>query len=129
MWKYVLLSCLLITSAALGDGALKFDFTTVPLDANDTPFMECVDSADKDCKITRPWTMGAIVLKALAMPEQGLDPVESVKRGQLALRVYKATDVQLTAEEITLIKKQMAKIYSPIVCARVFVILDPAEKK
>lgn len=128
----IFISVLYVTSA-LAEEPRKINFTTVMLNQDDKPMLECVDDPppkkDEACKVQQPVTLGMVVMRALVMPEQGLAPDVSLKRGQLALHVYKSEDAILTAEEITTIKTQMAKIYSPLVIARAFPILDPATAK
>lgn len=43
---------------------------------------------------------------------------------QLSLKIYKDNEVNLTAEEIVLIKEQVGKIYNPLVYGRVSEIID-----
>lgn len=113
-------------SAFAADIPRKIDFTIVLKDPDDADFQECADQYDKDCKVKRPMTLGSASLRALSMLEANLDVVESQRRGQLAVSVYKSTGAQLTADEIVLIKKQLAKSYSPLVVQRALAILDPA---
>ncbi len=108
----------------------KIDFSQVILDQDDKPIvvLECVDPTDlvamadgrKDCRNTRPvtYTLGIIAQRALNLPEQGLDATTAQTRGQLALGVYKSTGAQLISEDVSLIKKQIAKMYAPIIVAR-----------
>lgn len=117
------------------------DFTQAILDQDDKPIfvMECVDSTDlivnaagaKECRETKRvgLTLGVVAQRALNLPEQGLDPTQAQMRGQLALNVYRSADAQITADEVALIKKQVAKMYSPIVSVRAAAILDPNSVK
>lgn len=118
---------------ALAEEPRKINFTTVMLNQDDKVMTECADDPapkkDAECKVMQNVTLGMVVMRALVVPEQGLAPDISLKRGQLALRVYKSEDAVLTAEEITSIKTQMAKVFSPLVIARAFPILDPATPK
>lgn len=123
----ILAACL--ATSAFAEEARKIDFTTVLLDQDGKPMLECADVGDRECKEKKPLTLGAASMRALAAPEQGLDPSASLKRGQLALSVYKSTGSVLTAEDITLIKTQISKIYTPLVSARAFPLLDPASGK
>lgn len=122
--------CLASSVAIAADDPRKINFTTILLDQDNAPITECIDSpAPKDfadCKSKQPVTLGVISMRALVAGEQGLAQDESLKRGQLALSVYKANAVQLPAEDIALIKKQIAKNYSPLMVLRTFQILDPA---
>lgn len=108
------------------DGPRKIDFTTVLTDADGEAIVECANAEDKDCKVKRPMTLGLFAMRALAVAEPNVPQDEALKRGQLALTVYKATAAQLTAEDIATIKKAIAKNYSPLVVVRAFALLDPA---
>lgn len=127
--KYaIVLGLILIAGPALADPR-KIDFSTIIVDQDSVPFEECADVTDKDCKTKKPLTLGAASLRALALPERDMEQAESWKRGELAMRVYKSTAAQLTAEEISLIKKQIAKAYNPLVTYRAVSILDPQPEK
>lgn len=125
---YLLLILTLVASPAFAaDEPRKIDFTTVLNDPDGEPLQECIDPPD--CKTKKAMTLGYVAMKSLVMAEAGLGPDESLKRGHLAISVYKSTGAQLTAEEVALIKRQIAKGYSPLVAVRAFVILDPASAK
>jgi hypothetical protein len=132
MLKYVLPFCVIATTAFAGDEPRKIDFTSVIMDQDDQPLRECTDDPlpkeIRECKAYKSVTLGMIAFRALASAERDVPQDESVRRGHLGLTIYKAAAAQLTAEEITLIKKQIAKNYSPLVVVRAFGILDPAEK-
>lgn len=131
-----LLTTLLLSSAApAADEGRTVDFTTVIRDQDDNPITECADQSDRECKKTKEVTLGSVAFKALTNIDRDsagrvteLSPDESVKRGQLGLSIYKATSAKLTAEEIALIKKQISKIFSPMIVVRTFAILDPNAK-
>jgi hypothetical protein len=116
--------------AAAADAPRRIDFTSPIIDQDNEPMTECADNPlpkdDRDCKARRVITLGMVALRALTVPEQGLSGEEGLKRGQLALMVYRSPGAELTAEEVSLIKKQIAKFYSSLVIARAFPMLDPA---
>lgn len=122
-----------VGGTCLADEPRKINFTAVITNQDDKAMRECADDPapkkDEECKVWQNVTLGMIVLRALSMPEQGLAPDVSLKRGQLALRVYKSEDAVLTAEEIASIKTQLAKMFSPLLIARAFPMLDPATAK
>lgn len=120
----------LIALLLLSSSALAADFSAIILDMDNEPILECTDAArDKpECKDKRPLTLGIVAARALLMPEQNIKSEDSLKRGQLALNIYKASKLELTAEEIALIKQQIAKNFGPLVTARTFPMLDPGVK-
>lgn len=59
--------------------------------------------------------------------EQALDGVEKNKRFWLAKKIHdKPKDPVLTADEIALIKRLVAKAYNPLVVGQAWTLLDPA---
>lgn len=62
--------------------------------------------------------------------EQNLAGDEKIKRYALALKINaKPEDVQLTADEIALIKKLVAKGWGPLIVGQIWKLLDPASVK
>jgi hypothetical protein len=77
-------------------------------------------------------TLGEVVANALVNQFKDETPTgqEKVKRWALALRIHNAKgDVELTADDVKLIKDLVAKAYGPIVVGQVWSILDPASVK
>lgn len=116
------------------DEPRKIDFTTVLLDQDDKPIVaiECANATtDAECKDKKQtiFTLGLVALRSLNLAEANLQPGESQRRGYLAVSIYKSAGAQLSSDEITLIKNQIAKMYAPIVVMRAFEILDPIPKK
>jgi hypothetical protein len=127
----LVLFILTCTAAFAADVPRKIDFTQVLLDPDGQPLTDCikVDEANQNkCIKTKELTLGDVAMQALNVPERDISYTDANKRGQLGLSVYKSTEAVLTSDEITLIKKQLAKRWSPIVVARAIVLLDPAEK-
>jgi hypothetical protein len=121
------------TAAFAADEPRKINFTEVLTDQDGFVMTECADipapKSEDVCKVHRPITLGMLAMRALAAPEQGIAADESLKRGQLAISVYKSEGAQLTVEEIALIKKQIAKFFGPLVVVKTFALLDPAQAK
>jgi hypothetical protein len=101
------------------------DFNQLILDFDGNPVTECADPRETVCKEKHIVTLGDVAMRALVTPEANPVAEESFRRGELARRVYKGSSVQLSAEEIVLIKKQVAKAFSPLVVYHVFTTLDP----
>lgn len=123
---FALLLAFCPVASRAGDEPRRIDFTVVLTDADGNAITECADPEDKECKVKRQVTLGTFAMRALAAPEPNLAQEEALKRGQLALSVYKSSSAQLTVEEIGTIKKLIAKNFSPLVVVRAFAILDPA---
>lgn len=128
---FVVLSLLFTPAVFAEPTARKFDFTQIMKDQDGSDMWECVEYNDKEqreCKARKAVSLGAVVFKALSAPEQNIPLEESFKRGKLAMEIYKGKDVSLSAEDIVLVKKQVAKVFGPIVVYRVVQILDPEGK-
>lgn len=73
-------------------------------------------------------TLGAVATNALLMPyedERNLSGDEKVKRFKLAQRIHDAAgEVDISAEEITLLKSLIAKAYTALVVGQAYAILE-----
>lgn len=128
--RYIVPLLIALISPALAEAPRQINFTLVLAGPDNKVMKECADDPapkkDEECKSWQPVTLGMIVLRAMSAPEQGLAPDVSLKRGQLGLRAYKAESLVLTSDEITIIKNQIAKTFSPLIVAITFPMLDPA---
>jgi hypothetical protein len=85
--------------------------------------------ADLDGKPLAELTLGTMATNALMLPfedERNLSGEEKVRRFKLAQRIHGAAEVDLTAEDISLIKKLIAKGYATMPTARAWELLDPS---
>jgi len=57
-------------------------------------------------------------------PVQNESGVDKVKKYELAKKVYIGGEVDLIAEEITLIKERIGDIFAPVIVGQVFDILE-----
>jgi hypothetical protein len=126
-------ACIIFASvhAHGAEGSRLIDFTAVLSNPDGEAFQDCADEtaqSAESCKKLRPLTLGIATFRALTLPEQGLNETESWKRGHLGYSLYREKGASVTAEDIALIKKQMAKRYSPAITAVAFPLLDPAQK-
>lgn len=130
MRRLVFVLAFLSSSAFAEDLGHKIDFTQVLTDPDGKPFTECIKlSEDKSkCVDEKELTLGWVAMQSLNVIEQGINYSDSNKRGTLALKVYKSAGMELSEDEITLIKNQMPKRYSPVVVAKAATILNSALK-
>jgi hypothetical protein len=116
--KRLLLAVALL--APLPASAATVDFSTVMTDMDGQPLP--TSQTDKT-----PVTLGTVADTALlnSFPdEKDISGDEKVHRFTLAVMV-KSGKVELTAENITLIKTVIAKAYGPLIVGRAWAILDP----
>jgi hypothetical protein len=69
-------------------------------------------------------TLKSTIVNALLSPVQKETGTDKVQKYELAKKVYEADEIELTAEEITLIKARVGDAFVPIVVGRVFEMLE-----
>jgi hypothetical protein len=116
MYRYLILLCLFVSPA------WAHDFSTPLTDFRGKPLVTEDGSA---------LTLREAVTTALVAPFKDENPsgTEKVKRWQLAAKLQASKDVELTADDIALIKNLVAKAYGPMIVGQVWAILDPASLK
>jgi hypothetical protein len=118
-----LLGCIIAASAA---NAAEIDFSTVIRDLDGAPVKMCADETPA-CKAGA--TIGMIAAGALLAPDDPHSPqapAEKVRCFTLALSVHKGGRIDVSAEDVVLIKGRIAAAYGPLIVGRAFEILDPA---
>jgi hypothetical protein len=130
------------SSVAFADSGYTVDMTTVLHDEGGKPIKDPSENAatvpgpdgkptlvDPDCLKCPPLTLGAAVASALFMPDRDASGAELWTRGTLATRVRTEKAATLTATEVTLIEKLLAKRYpAPIIIMQAYPLLDPNSK-
>lgn len=102
--------------------AAEVDFTTPLAQLDGKPFL------GPDGKPVET-TLGSVAETALLgsyADEQNLSGEDKVKRFYLANKIHNNRAASLTTEEVTLIKRLIAKTYNPLVVGLAWTILDPA---
>jgi len=88
------------------------------------------DSVGKDAK---NFTLAKCCVNALYAQfedEKNLSGEEKIKRYNLAEKIYAAKDkIDVTAENIALLKKLIGKAYGALIVGRAYELLDPVEDK
>ena len=77
-------------------------------------------------------TLGDVAVGALETPieeDRNMAGSEKFKRDQLARKIYGAKSVELSVEEVALVKERIGKVYGPIVVGPAWSLLDPTNKK
>lgn len=78
-----------------------------------------------------PATLKMAAVNALIQPfpDEKLDGAKKLDRGILAERIHLAKEpLDLTSEEVTLVKSVIGKMYPPLIVLRAWRLLDPAVK-
>ncbi len=109
-----------ITVAAFATPALAIDFSKTIDQLDGTPMR------DTDQSLMTLEKVATTALLLSYQDEQTLDGVEKNKRFWLAKRINTTRkDPELSPEDITLIKKLIAKAYNPLVTGQSWSMLDP----
>ncbi len=114
---------------------INFNQTLKKLDGSPIPRIErkacpqCGFRFAEDFILEKETTLKYIVLEALQMifnDEQGLSGEEKVKRWLLAVRIEATSeiDLDLTVEEIALIKRLVGKAYGPLIVGQTWEMLE-----
>jgi hypothetical protein len=104
--------------------AAEIDFSAPILGLDGKPTPSC-SAKTPECE--RPFSLGALAGLALSRgserPNSGA--ADKLRRGQLALKVYGATKLELPIEDVALIKQAIEEVAEPIAVARATALLDP----
>lgn len=98
---------------------VKVNVPLVTLDGQ--PMQDNVDGKAVDA------TVEQVIVNAVLAPVQKESGIEKVKKFNLAQRVYKSDEVELTAEEVSLIKACIGENFAPIVVGQVWNLLEGKE--
>jgi len=71
-------------------------------------------------------TLKLAIINSVLAPVQNKNEsgVEKVKKYELAKKVYANDEIDLTAEEITLIKQRVGEVYAPLLVGQIFEMLE-----
>lgn len=97
--------------------AIEINFGTVLTDIDDQP----IKDGEKVLTLGRA---AAVALMLQSPEDSALPGDEKAKRGHLATLVYPAKPMDLSVDDIALIKKLIGRAYGPIVVTRAYPLLD-----
>jgi hypothetical protein len=124
---------LVVLFAMWGGAVQAADFSAKILDMDGRPFVDDVrcpaDTAGKR-KCEDEVTLASIAVRALMAnfpDEQNLPGEDKFKRFALAMKIKDGGEVAVSAEDVSLLKRLIGKLYTPLVVGRAFPLLDPAE--
>ena len=69
-------------------------------------------------------TLKLIAVNAILSPVQKESGIEKVKKFNLAQRIYDNDTVELSVEEVSLIKERIGELFPPLVVGQAFKMLD-----
>jgi hypothetical protein len=96
---------------------MKIDFFKQLLDMDNKPIMETKD---------KPLLLDKVCVNALLqeVPNEQTTGEAKLLRFKLAKKIYGVSEVEVTAEEIVLIKDRVGKQYLPLIVGQVYEILE-----
>ena len=69
-------------------------------------------------------TVKLVIVNAVLAPVQKESGIEKVKKYELAKKIYTSDEVELTAEEISLIKETVGENFAPVIVGQVWNLLE-----
>jgi len=103
--------------------AQTVDFSVILKDIDGTPLIELCGKGPEDTKKIE-LTLAKICARALFYPKNGPEPGDKkAERGRLAFRIYDVKEMELTAEEIVLIRQCVGEFLSPLIVTQVYDLL------
>lgn len=85
---------------------------------------------DLDQKEIPGGNLGSVCVNALLTPAQGderMSGEEKLKRYKLGMKISGNDSADLSAEELSLIKACVGKLYAPLIVGRVYDAIDPVD--
>lgn len=99
---------------------MKINFTQPILDQNDEPV--------KEGPFVTLRSTCTSALFAQIQGDDGLDPFKRAELGCLGMEIMKNDEINVTAEDIAMIKARIGKIAPNLIVHRAFELLDPKAK-
>lgn len=131
MLKRLMPAALLLAAFCGPAAAGNVDFSVVLVGTDGKPFADCsaADPSGK-CTATVDMTLGRLAIAAIAVPDKNATLIDQVARGKLAYRISGAGTLDLTTDEIALIKARIGALgVSPLAVWQACKLLDPAQCK
>jgi len=101
---------------------MKIDVTRVLTNMDGQIMKDMVDGEAVDA------TLRMVAVNAILSPVQKESGMDKVKKYELAKRIHVATDeVELSAEDISLIKERVGEVFPALIVGQVFKILEGKE--
>lgn len=129
MLRLVLAALVLSTASAFAE---PVDFSTLLLAQDGKPKIECLklNQERSQCIDEITVTLGWFSRFALDLPEDKLAPIEVLKRGMLSEKIAGASLIELSGDNIKLLKDQIIKLnYSTYIKFQAIRLIDPQGAK
>ena len=97
---------------------MLLDNTKVLVTLAGEPLKESVDGEAKDV------TVKTVIVNALLNPMEKDTGMQKMEKEELARKVYQNDSVDLTIEQVKLIKDRIGEMYAPIVVGQVWRLLE-----
>jgi hypothetical protein len=98
---------------------MMLDVSKVLVRFDGKPLMDVDDNgASVDATVRRA------LVNALLAPNQKDSGVQKIQKYELARRIYTTDMVEVSAEEVVVLKKQVEELYPPLVCGQLCAMLE-----
>jgi hypothetical protein len=74
-----------------------------------------------------PFTLGQAVVNALLQPVQNQSAADKIRRGRLAERAYDEQEIEISPEDVTVIRQCIGELYAPLIVMKAFRLLGGEE--
>ena len=102
---------------------MKIDFDAVIVNAAGEPMTDI----DRPTAVVTLATIASSSLFASLPDDQSLEPARKAEYGALGIQLFAGGAHDLKVEQIALLKDRIGRTYAPLVVARAFDLLDPAD--
>ena len=105
---------------------MKYKMNAPLLDINGDIIKEALPMIEGEEQKYAPITLGSLCVNAMLSndPKEVIIGTVKANRWNLAMKIHGQVDVELTAEEVTLIKDLIGKTHSTLVVGRVYDFLE-----
>jgi len=80
--------------------------------------------ADEQGNVTEA-TVRVVLVNAVLSPVQKESGMDKMKKYGLAQRIFRDDEIELSAEDIVLLKERIGELYAPLVVGQLFQMLEP----
>jgi hypothetical protein len=99
---------------------MLIDVSKILVNIAGQPIMDTTDNGE-----AVPATVKMALVNAVLSPEQNEKGIQKIQKYELAKRLYQADkEVEVTAEEVVLMKKRVEELYAPLIVGQLAELLS-----
>lgn len=93
---------------------MKINFATILTQLNGEPITN---------EKQEPFSLGQAAVNALLQPMSNVNPMEKIRRARLAERAFDQGEVEISPEDLTLIRQCIGELYAPLIVMKAYRLL------